>query len=98
TAGSSPFLRFGNVSPRQVWHAVQGAASAGGAAYAADADKFLSELGWREFSYTLLYHFPTLATDNFRAHFDAMPWRYDPAASRAWPRGRTGYPPPDARL
>ena len=50
TSRLSPFLRFGNVSPRQVWHAVQGAASAGGAAVAADADKFLSELGWREFS------------------------------------------------
>ncbi|WP_049127185.1 cryptochrome/photolyase family protein, partial [Burkholderia cenocepacia] len=98
TSRLSPFLRFGNVSPRQVWHAVQGAASAGGAAYAADADKFLSELGWREFSYTLLYHFPTLATDNFRAQFDAMPWRDDPAALRAWQRGRTGYPLVDAGL
>ncbi|MBR8278108.1 deoxyribodipyrimidine photo-lyase [Burkholderia cenocepacia] len=98
TSRLSPFLRFGNVSPRQVWHAVQGAANAGGAAYAAHADKFLSELGWREFSYTLLYHFPALATDNFRAQFDAMPWRDDPAALRAWQRGRTGYPLVDAGL
>ncbi len=73
-------------------------ASAGGAAVAADADKFLSELGWREFSYTLLYHFPALATDNFRAQFDAMPWRDDPAALRAWQRGLTGYPLVDAGL
>ena len=77
---------------------MQGAASAGGAAVAADADKFLSELGWREFSYTLLHHFPALATDNFRAQFDAMPWRDDPAALRAWQRGLTGYPLVDAGL
>ncbi|KVC27910.1 DNA photolyase family protein [Burkholderia pseudomultivorans] len=98
TSRLSPFLRFGNVSPRQVWHAVQGAAQAGGAAWSAGADKFLSELGWREFSYALLYHFPSLASDNFRAQFDAMPWRDDPAALRAWQRGRTGYPLVDAGL
>ncbi|WP_396328721.1 cryptochrome/photolyase family protein [Burkholderia anthina] len=98
TSRLSPYLRFGNVSPRQVWHAVQGAAQAGGAACAAGVEKFLSELGWREFSHVLLYYFPALATDNFRAQFDAMPWRDDPAALRAWQRGLTGYPFVDAGM
>ena len=98
TSRLSPYLRFGNLSPRQVWHAAQAEARAAGAAVAGDADKFLSELGWREFSYAMLYHFPALATRNFRAQFDAMPWRHDPAALRAWQRGRTGYPLVDAGM
>ncbi|WP_431819952.1 cryptochrome/photolyase family protein [Burkholderia sp. F1] len=98
TSRLSPYLRFGNLSPRQVWHAALVQAQAGGAACAAGADKFLSELGWREFSYAWLYHFPALATANVRAQFDAMPWRSDPGALRAWQRGLTGYPLVDAGM
>ncbi|RQR56306.1 deoxyribodipyrimidine photo-lyase [Burkholderia sp. Bp9125] len=98
TSRLSPYLRFGNLSPRQVWHAARLHAQAGGAACAAGADKFLGELGWREFNHALLYHFPALASANHRAQFDAMPWRSDPDALRAWQRGLTGYPLVDAGM
>ncbi|WGS40840.1 DNA photolyase family protein [Burkholderia sp. JSH-S8] len=98
TSRLSPYLRFGNLSPRQVWHAARGHAQAGGAACAAGADKFLGELGWREFNHALLYHFPALASANHRAQFDAMPWRSDPDGLRAWQRGLTGYPLVDAGM
>ena len=39
-----------------------------------DAAKFLSELGWREFAWHVLFHAPDLATKNWRAEFDAFPW------------------------
>ena len=63
-----------------------------------DAEKFLSELGWREFSYHLLYHFPTLPERNWKPAFDAFPWRDDAAQLAAWQRGRTGYPIVDAGM
>lgn len=99
TSRLSPYLRFGHLSPRQIWHAAKAAMRAGTTrASQTDLDKLLAELGWREFSYHQLYYFPDLARRNFQARFDAMPWRTDPAALRAWQQGRTGYPLVDAGM
>ncbi|PSC05822.1 deoxyribodipyrimidine photolyase [Alsobacter soli] len=97
TSRLSPYLRFGQVSPRQVWHAAEHAA-AEGQAPGDDLAKFQAELGWREFSYHLLFHHPDLARRNFQPKFDAFPWRSDSAQARAWSRGLTGYPIVDAGL
>ncbi|MGJ5079273.1 cryptochrome/photolyase family protein [Bradyrhizobium sp. HKCCYLS3013] len=97
TSRLSPHLRFGEISPRQVWHAARFAAAERPAS-AAGIDKFLSELGWREFSRHLLYHNPDLATRNLQPSFDAFPWAGDDAALQAWQRGRTGYPIVDAGM
>ncbi|QPF82338.1 deoxyribodipyrimidine photo-lyase [Bradyrhizobium genosp. L] len=97
TSRLSPHLRFGEISPRQVWHAAHFAAAElprlGG-----DIDKFLSELGWREFCRHLLFDVPDLAEQNLQAHFDAFPWRRDAKALKAWQRGLTGYPIVDAGM
>ena len=63
-----------------------------------DVDKFLSELGWREFCHHLLFHFPTLPQENWRRAFDAYPWRDSADDLAAWQRGRTGYPLVDAGM
>ena len=98
TSRLAPFLRFGAISPRQIFHATEAAAHAG-EINRNDADKFLSEIGWREFSYHLLFHFPGLAAKNFQNRFDAFPWRApDARALEAWRRGRTGYPIVDAGM
>ena len=98
TSRLSPHLRFGEISPRQVYHAVL-TAQASGKVRAQDGEKFLSELGWREFSYHLLYHFPKLASENLQSRFNAFPWQ---AANvdhlKAWQRGMTGYPLVDAGM
>lgn len=98
TSRLAPYLRFGQLSARQVWHAAMAASREGGAAVAADIEKFVSELGWREFNTSLLFHFPELPTRNYRNRFDAMPWRTDEAGFEAWCRGRTGYPLVDAGM
>ena len=98
TSRLSPYLRSGAISPRQIWSAVESARHAGGKASAADCDKFLAELGWREFSYHLLFHFPDLARRNFNPRYDAFAWRSDAQALRAWQRGQTGYPLVDAGM
>ncbi|MGY8638822.1 deoxyribodipyrimidine photo-lyase [Bradyrhizobium sp. 14AA] len=97
TSDLSPHLRFGELSPRQVWHAARFAA-AETPAIGLGVDKFLSELGWREFCRHLLHDHPDLATENLQPNFDGFPWRRDAKALAAWQRGRTGYPIVDAGL
>ncbi|RZS56398.1 deoxyribodipyrimidine photo-lyase type I [Microcella putealis] len=96
TSQLSPHLRFGEVSPFEVWHRLRDGLS--GLA-AKNHAKFLSEIGWREFSYHLLFHHPDLATVNYRREFDAYPWN-DPATAglERWQKGRTGIPIVDAGM
>ncbi len=87
----SPRLHFGEVSSNQLWHAAR---EKGGA----DVDTFCTELGWREFSYALLYHFPNLPEKNFQPRFDQFPWTTNEKHLRAWQHGQTGYPVVDAAM
>jgi deoxyribodipyrimidine photo-lyase len=96
TSRLSPHLRFGEISPVEVFHAARFAADQSHPPR--DIEKFLSELGWREFSWHLLHHFPDLATENLQPRFNAFPWRKDTTALRAWQRGQTGYPIVDAGM
>jgi deoxyribodipyrimidine photo-lyase len=96
TSRLSPHLRFGEISAAEIFHAARFAADKD--APSRDIEKFLSELGWREFSWHLLHHFPDLATRNLQSRFDPFPWRSDDAALKAWQRGRTGYPIVDAGM
>jgi deoxyribodipyrimidine photo-lyase len=98
-AGShlSPHLHFGEISPRQVWAAVDEAVGAN-PALDRNAEKFRSELGWREFNHALLFHNPQMETRNFKSAYDAFPWRDDPVAFAAWTKGLTGYPMVDAGM
>jgi len=96
TSRLSPHLRFGEISPIEIVHAARFAADKG--ASSQDIEKFLSELGWREFSYHLLHRYPDLATRNLQQRFDAFPWRSDAASLKAWQRGQTGNPILDAGM
>jgi deoxyribodipyrimidine photo-lyase len=96
TSRLSPHLRFGEISAAEIFHAARFAADKG--APPRDIEKFLSELGWREFCYHLLHRFPDLGTRNLQSRFDAFPWRDDDRALRAWQHGRTGYPIVDAGM
>lgn len=93
----SPHLRFGEISPARVVVAVHQAVADRRLPHAA-SDKFLAEVGWREFCRHLLFHFPALATENFQPAFDGFPWRRDDDAFAAWTAGRTGYPIVDAGM
>ena len=96
TSRLSPHLHFGEISPNQVWHAAllnQNIQKVG-----KDLFHFLSELGWREFSYYLLYHFPEITNKNFNTTFDNYPWSSVTSTFDAWKRGRTGVPIVDAGM
>jgi deoxyribodipyrimidine photo-lyase len=93
TTRLSPHLAHGEITPFQIVQALRNTE-----APAADKAKLLSELGWREFSWHLLFHFPDLATRSFLPAFDGMEWRDDRKALKAWQKGKTGYPLVDAGM
>ncbi|MBP2296970.1 cryptochrome/photolyase family protein [Azospirillum rugosum] len=97
TSRLSPHLAFGEIGPRQVWHASRHVADAH-PERAAGIDAFLRELGWREFNHHLLHHFPVLPEDPLDQRFARFPWQTGEATLTAWQRGRTGYPIVDAGL
>jgi deoxyribodipyrimidine photo-lyase len=99
TSRLSPHLAFGEISPFQIWHgAVHAVEARGLGGQRRNLDKFLAELGWREFSYTLLHHWPDLARVNLQPRFDAFPWSPDATLLAAWRHGRTGVPIVDAGM
>jgi deoxyribodipyrimidine photo-lyase len=89
TSGLSPHLHFGEIGPRQIWHALgpRGRNCV-----------FLSEIIWREFAYHLLHHFPHTPTQPLHGEFAEFPWRQHPKMLRAWQQGVTGIPLVDAGM
>ena len=88
----SPHLHFGEISPRQICDAAQSLDRE------ENLDCFLSEIGWREFSYYLLYHFPDIPTKNLNLKFNLFPWSDNKELLTYWQRGATGIPIVDAGM
>ncbi len=88
----SPHLHFGEISPHQVWYAVRSESDQ------QNAEHFCRELGWREFSYNQLYHFPNLPKKNLQKKFDAFPWTENERLLVSWQTGQTGIPIVDAGM
>ncbi|TXC70718.1 deoxyribodipyrimidine photo-lyase [Sphingomonas ginsenosidivorax] len=92
TSRLSPHLHLGEISPRAVWHAVDGHR---------EAEKFRKELAWRDFTDGVVMTMPDYADANGRPKFDKLPWRKGKTADadlKAWQEGRTGYPIVDAGM
>jgi deoxyribodipyrimidine photo-lyase len=98
TSRLSPYLHFGEIGPREIWHAVRRFAVAAGRHTTWRDSHFLTELGWREFAHHLLYHFPHTPEQPLRANFARFPWKSAAAALSAWQRGATGFPIVDAGM
>ena len=92
----SPHLHFGEISPNEVWYQAKTKESVSG--IQKSLEHFLSELGWREFSYYLLYHFPSLPKQNFQPKFNKFPWIKNESFLESWQKGETGYPIVDAGM
>jgi deoxyribodipyrimidine photo-lyase len=101
TSMLSPWLHFGEIGPRQVWAAVESLGRETGVIPPHNGARvFLSEIGWREFAYHLLFHFPKTPDHSLREEFEKFPWATDPGGTKlsAWQRGQTGYPIVDAGM
>ena len=94
TSRLSPYLHFGQLGPRQVWQAM----SQSGPVDGPGEYTFLSELGWREFAYHLLFHFPETPEQALNKNYSQFPWQADDTYLKAWQTGQTGYPIVDAGM
>ena len=91
----SPYIHWGQISVNTLWH---NAMKISRTINSNSAEVFMSELGWREFAYYLLFHSPNLQTENLKSKFDKFPWNNDERFYNAWIRGKTGYPIIDAGM
>lgn len=96
TSEMSEYLTYGEISPRQLWHAALRGESDG----KSGAEHFRKEVVWREFAYHLMYHTPRILEDNWREDWDRFPWQEDERLRevKAWKQARTGVPFVDAAL
>ena len=90
TSRLGPHLRFGTISIRQIVNELNGEYG--------ENDQFLFELIWREFFIQILYHFPHVIMNNFRAKYNDIQWRNNEAEFERWCNGTTGYPMVDAGM
>jgi len=99
TSCLSPYLRFGMLSARQaVVAALTAIEAAPDTGARAGARTWLTELIWREFYQSILYHFPHVLQQSFRADWHSIRWENDEVAFGAWCEGHTGYPVVDAGM
>jgi deoxyribodipyrimidine photo-lyase len=97
TSRLSPHLHFGEISTATCWHATKTRMQARTGADKG-AETFMKELVWREFSYSLLHHWPDLPETPFRKDFANFPWQPDTIKLQAWQKGLTGFPIVDAGM
>jgi len=90
TSRMSPYLHFGEISPRQIVAALHEQQTT--------AESYVRELGWREFAHHLLYHFPHTTDKPLDTRFEQFVWDKNAAALQAWQRGQTGIPLVDAGM
>lgn len=90
----SPYLHFGEISPRMIWHSIKASCDLKNEG----VDCYLRQLGWREFAYHLLFHFPETPKIPLRKEFLNFPWNENQQSLKAWQKGLTGYPIVDAGM
>jgi deoxyribodipyrimidine photo-lyase len=93
TSKLSPFLKFGQVHVETIWEKCQNIKIK-----KIGYRKYINELGWREFSHSLINYFPQMLKGNLRKDFDNFPWVINEKHLNSWKRGMTGYPIVDAGM
>ena len=89
----SPYLRNGQINVNTIWHQCTKLKNRN-----IGIRKYLNELGWREFSHSLINYFPKMLKGNLRKEFDKFPWDRNKKNLIAWKKGLTGYPIVDAGM
>jgi len=93
TSRLSPYLKFGQIHVNTIWKKCSELKSKG-----IGYRKYINELGWREFSHSLINYFPEFLKGNFRKEFDKFPWAKNEKFLKVWKKGMTGYPIVDAGM
>jgi deoxyribodipyrimidine photo-lyase len=93
TSKISPFLAFGQIHVETIWEECQAIQNKN-----SGYRKYVNELGWREFSHSLINYFPEMLRGNLKKEFDLFPWEDNPKHLSVWQKGITGYPIVDAGM
>jgi deoxyribodipyrimidine photo-lyase len=93
TSKISPYLKHGQVHVEKIWESCQNIQNKN-----TGYRKFVNEIGWREFSHSLINYFPQMLKGNLRKEFDSFPWIENKKNLEAWKKGLTGYSIVDAGM
>ena len=93
TSKLSPYLKFGQIHVETIWNKCNEIKNKG-----TGYRKYINELGWREFSHSLINNFPEMVKGNLRKDFDNFPWVENKKFLKKWKQGMTGYPIIDAGM
>ena len=89
TSRLSQDLRYGLLSPREVYARCAKAGQAG---------TYVNELVWREFYFQVLWHRPGVLEGDFNPGYHAVRWREPGEDFARWCAGETGFPIVDAAM
>jgi deoxyribodipyrimidine photo-lyase len=86
TSQLSAFIKFGNISIREVYYAFR------------SKHDFIRQLYWRDFYGQILFHFPHVLEDSLKPKYDKIKWHHSERLFNSWAKGETGYPIVDAGM
>ncbi|MBV8375933.1 MAG: deoxyribodipyrimidine photo-lyase [Verrucomicrobia bacterium] len=98
TSRLSQDLRFGTLSPRQVYFGCLAASKEASVTVCQSINSYVNELVWREFYMQILAHFPAVLENDFSDEFSALRWDENDSYFESWCHGLTGYPIVDAGM
>ena len=93
TSKISPHLHYGEISPLRIFNEVMKSNIDEN-----NKKKYLSEIGWRDFSYNLLFNYPAMTEFPIQSKFEKFPWLRDKKNLHTWKLGKTGIPIVDAGM
>ena len=93
TSKISPYLKHGQIHVEKIWKSCNNIENKN-----TGYRKFINEIGWREFSHSLINYFPQMLKGNLRKEFDSFPWVENKKYLEAWKKGMTGYSIVDAGM
>ena len=93
TSKISPYLKHGQIHVETIWKSCNNIENKN-----TGYRKFINEIGWREFSHSLINYFPQMLKGNLRKEFDSFPWVENKKYLEAWKKGMTGYSIVDAGM
>ncbi|CAK9187814.1 unnamed protein product [Ilex paraguariensis] len=98
----SPYLHFGELSVRKVFHCVLMKqilwVKEGNTVGEESVTLFLRAIGFREYSRYICFNFPFTHERSLLSNLKYFPWHADQAHFKVWRQGRTGYPLVDAGM
>lgn len=91
TSVLSPYIRFGNLSIRDMIRAAIESGDEG-------SSTWLSEIIWRDFYQVILDVYPKIETHCFKPDYDKIHWEGRKEHFKLWCEGQTGFPIVDAAM